>query len=182
MLSRLHSVASPTSIARAARHRAVGPCCARIHVNFLIFFPFGVLLPPQPPGGPRSRRNPRNLVARLDLICRANLLSLTYRADLSRVAPSVASRTYESSPFLAHTSRPVSATPAMSGLPPGGLPPPNDSLWQEHRTPDGRLYYYNPVTKDTQWTKPMEMMSPAEVCLLQNLGLSGVLEPDANMA
>lgn len=40
---------------------------------------------------------------------------------------------------------------------------PQGSAWQEHRTPDGRSYYYNALTKNTQWTKPEEMMSPAEV-------------------
>ncbi|RFU79963.1 hypothetical protein TARUN_2255 [Trichoderma arundinaceum] len=36
------------------------------------------------------------------------------------------------------------------------------SAWQEHKTPEGRAYYYNNVTKVTQWTKPEEMMSLAE--------------------
>ncbi|KAI1859802.1 hypothetical protein JX265_010251 [Neoarthrinium moseri] len=37
--------------------------------------------------------------------------------------------------------------------------------WQEHKTADGRSYYYNPITKVTQWTKPEEMMSSAERAL-----------------
>lgn len=41
--------------------------------------------------------------------------------------------------------------------------PPGAAAWQEHRTPDGRVYYYNPLTKVTQWTKPEDLMSPAEV-------------------
>lgn len=49
----------------------------------------------------------------------------------------------------------------MNGVtPPFGQPP---QLWQEHRTPDGRSYFYNTVTKVTQWTKPEELMDPAEV-------------------
>ncbi|GFP52490.1 pre-mRNA-processing protein prp40 [Trichoderma asperellum] len=39
------------------------------------------------------------------------------------------------------------------------------SAWQEHKTPEGRAYYYNNVTKVTQWTKPEEMMSLAERAL-----------------
>lgn len=35
--------------------------------------------------------------------------------------------------------------------------------WQEYKSPDGRVYYYNSITKATQWTKPEELMSPAEV-------------------
>src|SRR2546430_2431604 len=40
------------------------------------------------------------------------------------------------------------------------------SAWQEFRHNDGRLYYYNSVTKATQWTKPPELMNPTEVSLL----------------
>jgi pre-mRNA-processing factor 40 len=36
-------------------------------------------------------------------------------------------------------------------------------LWQEARNPEGRVYYYNTVTKATQWTKPEDLMTPAEV-------------------
>jgi hypothetical protein len=49
----------------------------------------------------------------------------------------------------------------MSAFPPPI--PPLPSLWQEARAPDGRIYYYNTQTKATQWTKPAELMSPAEV-------------------
>jgi len=44
-----------------------------------------------------------------------------------------------------------------------GSPYSQPPAWQEHRTPDGRAYYYNAATKVTQWTKPEEMMTPAEV-------------------
>lgn len=42
-------------------------------------------------------------------------------------------------------------------------------LWQEARTPDGRPYYYNVQTKATQWTKPVELMTPMEVSILFRL-------------
>ncbi|KAG9248018.1 formin binding protein-like protein [Calycina marina] len=38
-------------------------------------------------------------------------------------------------------------------------------LWQEARNPEGRVYYYNTITKATQWTKPEDLMSPAERAL-----------------
>ncbi|KAI9816400.1 MAG: hypothetical protein M1832_005067 [Thelocarpon impressellum] len=38
-------------------------------------------------------------------------------------------------------------------------------LWQEARNADGRVYYYNTQTKATQWTKPVDLMSPAEKAL-----------------
>ncbi|EDO04133.1 hypothetical protein SS1G_06616 [Sclerotinia sclerotiorum 1980 UF-70] len=39
------------------------------------------------------------------------------------------------------------------------------ALWQEARNADGRVYYYNTITKATQWTKPEDLMTPAERAL-----------------
>ena len=36
------------------------------------------------------------------------------------------------------------------------------ALWQEARNAEGRVYYYNTITKATQWTKPEDLMTPAE--------------------
>lgn len=41
--------------------------------------------------------------------------------------------------------------------PPGAIPE-----WSEHRSPDGRTYYYNSVTKQSSWEKPNELKTPAE--------------------
>ncbi|KAF4627094.1 hypothetical protein G7Y89_g11059 [Cudoniella acicularis] len=38
-------------------------------------------------------------------------------------------------------------------------------LWSEARNAEGRIYYYNTITKATQWTKPEELMTPAERAL-----------------
>ena len=45
----------------------------------------------------------------------------------------------------------------------GHAPPP--ALWQEARNADGRVYYYNTITKATQWNKPEELMTLAEASL-----------------
>ncbi|KAK2742577.1 hypothetical protein FQN57_005203 [Myotisia sp. PD_48] len=45
-----------------------------------------------------------------------------------------------------------------------GFPAPR-SVWQEARNAEGRVYYYNVQTKATQWTKPAELMTPAERAL-----------------
>ncbi|ATY59091.1 FF domain [Cordyceps militaris] len=47
----------------------------------------------------------------------------------------------------------------------GGPQAPPASTWAEHHTPDGRAYYYNSATQVTQWTKPEDMMTPAERAL-----------------
>ena len=48
----------------------------------------------------------------------------------------------------------------MNGV--SGSPGP-PAQWQIARTPEGREYYYNSVTKATQWTKPEALMTPSEV-------------------
>jgi hypothetical protein len=48
----------------------------------------------------------------------------------------------------------------INGLNSHAAPP---GLWQEARNSDGRVYYYNTITKATQWTKPEDLMTPAEV-------------------
>jgi hypothetical protein len=54
----------------------------------------------------------------------------------------------------------------MNGMNGHAVPP---VLWQEARNADGRVYYYNTITKATQWTKPEDLMSPAEVGFLDVL-------------
>jgi WW domain len=45
--------------------------------------------------------------------------------------------------------------------------PASASVWSEAKNPEGRVYYYNTQTRETRWDKPAEIMSPAEVCLLE---------------
>lgn len=65
--------------------------------------------------------------------------------------------------------------PPMAGMPPMGgafpvfsMPPPGfgvapTSEWTEHKSPDGRTYYYNSITKQSAWEKPDELKTIAEV-------------------
>lgn len=50
----------------------------------------------------------------------------------------------------------------MNGINGHAAPP---VLWQEARNADGRVYYYNTITKATQWNKPEELMTLAEASL-----------------
>lgn len=36
-------------------------------------------------------------------------------------------------------------------------------MWSEHKSPDGRTYYYNTETKQSTWEKPDDLKTPAEV-------------------
>ncbi len=37
------------------------------------------------------------------------------------------------------------------------------TAWTEHKSPDGRTYYFNSETKVSSWEKPDELKSTAEV-------------------
>ncbi|XP_045602652.1 pre-mRNA-processing factor 40 homolog A isoform X3 [Procambarus clarkii] len=41
------------------------------------------------------------------------------------------------------------------------------SVWTEHKAPDGRIYFYNTVTRQSSWEKPDELKTPAELLLSQ---------------
>ncbi|XP_078259997.1 pre-mRNA-processing factor 40 homolog A isoform X1 [Rhinoraja longicauda] len=45
--------------------------------------------------------------------------------------------------------------------------PKKKSIWTEHKSPDGRTYFYNSETKQSTWEKPDELKSHAEQLLSQ---------------
>uniref|UniRef100_A0A674B1T8 Pre-mRNA-processing factor 40 homolog A n=1 Tax=Salmo trutta TaxID=8032 RepID=A0A674B1T8_SALTR len=62
--------------------------------------------------------------------------------------------------------------PAMCNVPQGttnGTPqddqPKKKSVWTEHKSMDGKTYYYNTETKQSSWEKPDDLKSPAEQML-----------------
>lgn len=57
--------------------------------------------------------------------------------------------------------------PVFSMPPPNFAPPPASCEWTEHKSPDGRTYYYNSITKQSAWEKPDELKTSAEVSLLR---------------
>ncbi|XP_071978596.1 pre-mRNA-processing factor 40 homolog A isoform X2 [Engystomops pustulosus] len=70
-------------------------------------------------------------------------------------------------PALTPSPHPVISAPpsitANSGA--NEEPAKPKSLWTEHKSPDGRTYYYNIETKQSTWEKPDEMKSPVEQML-----------------
>ncbi|XP_072839249.2 pre-mRNA-processing factor 40 homolog A isoform X1 [Pogona vitticeps] len=44
-------------------------------------------------------------------------------------------------------------------------PSKQKSMWSEHKSPDGRTYYYNTETKQSTWEKPDDLKTPAEQML-----------------
>uniref|UniRef100_A0A8D2LP82 Pre-mRNA-processing factor 40 homolog A n=1 Tax=Varanus komodoensis TaxID=61221 RepID=A0A8D2LP82_VARKO len=55
------------------------------------------------------------------------------------------------------------ATPANSSA--NEEPAKQKSMWSEHKSPDGRTYYYNTETKQSTWEKPDDLKTPAEQML-----------------
>lgn len=60
-------------------------------------------------------------------------------------------------------SMPPPGFPGAAAMLPLPLPGAPTSEWTEHKSPDGRTYYYNNVTKQSLWEKPDELKTIAEV-------------------
>ncbi|XP_053638791.1 pre-mRNA-processing factor 40 homolog A isoform X5 [Cherax quadricarinatus] len=41
------------------------------------------------------------------------------------------------------------------------------NVWTEHKAPDGRIYFYNTLTRQSSWEKPDELKTPVELLLSQ---------------
>lgn len=52
---------------------------------------------------------------------------------------------------------PPGMPPPGLGMPPMGMPPVPKGEWSEHRTANGRVYYYNSRTLQSTWERPKEM-------------------------
>ena len=50
--------------------------------------------------------------------------------------------------------KPATVTSPTINIPEGVVKPANVAEWSEHRTPDGRLYFYNSKTMESMWEKP----------------------------
>lgn len=64
-------------------------------------------------------------------------------------------------PGMVQFSMPPPGFPGVDGMMPYGTVPTTE--WTEHKSPDGRNYYYNNITKQSSWDKPDELKTVAEV-------------------
>ncbi|NWZ42166.1 PR40A factor, partial [Brachypodius atriceps] len=84
--------------------------------------------------------------------------------------PTVPVTINEDSPVLSplQTTHPVVSTVQQSSTTTSSASEDHSkqkSTWTEHKSPDGRTYYYNTETKQSTWEKPDDLKTPAEQLL-----------------
>ncbi|XP_037047994.1 pre-mRNA-processing factor 40 homolog A isoform X2 [Bradysia coprophila] len=79
------------------------------------------------------------------------------------VPPGMASIPPPMYPGMVQFSMPPPGFPGVDGMMPYGSVPTTE--WTEHKSPDGRNYYYNNITKQSSWDKPDELKTVAEKLL-----------------
>lgn len=59
---------------------------------------------------------------------------------------------------------PGTSLPQPPAIPPPPFAPPSKSAanWTQHKTPEGQVYYYNTVTKQSSWDKPDDLKTETE--------------------
>ena len=87
---------------------------------------------------------------------------MLYGRELAPVAPEQWSDSARTLLFL-QPAEPGSESKLLHIIHPTANKMNAGALWSEAQAPDGRTYYYNTQTKQTQWTKPAELMTAAEV-------------------
>ncbi|XP_069509983.1 pre-mRNA-processing factor 40 homolog B isoform X2 [Ambystoma mexicanum] len=68
-----------------------------------------------------------------------------------------------STPNITHPAMAIVQPSLVGSSTPAVEPPRKKPLWSEHKSPDGRTYYYNSDTKQSTWEKPTELKSKTEL-------------------
>ncbi|XP_024006022.1 pre-mRNA-processing protein 40A isoform X3 [Eutrema salsugineum] len=88
--------------------------------------------------------------------------SQMHAAGVPPAANSWAAPVNQSTTLVSPVQQTGQQTPVTLPTDPGSLTPQSASDWQEHKSADGRKYYYNKQTKQSSWEKPLELMTPLE--------------------
>uniref|UniRef100_A0A803TMG7 Pre-mRNA-processing factor 40 homolog A n=1 Tax=Anolis carolinensis TaxID=28377 RepID=A0A803TMG7_ANOCA len=82
---------------------------------------------------------------------------------MSQMMPPMGGPQMGQMPGMMQSVMPGMMAPHMSHAPMQPTGP--KSMWSEHKSPDGRTYFYNTETKQSTWEKPDDLKTPAEQLL-----------------
>jgi pre-mRNA-processing factor 40 len=116
--------------------------------------------PPQNPPTSATPYSPNSAVTPPPSSSTPTLTVATTSTTTSTTAATATTATTNSTPTSVPTSTPTK-TPSNSDKKPEE-DTKKESIWSEYTSPDGTKYYYNKITKKSQWEKPDELKTKEE--------------------
>ncbi|NXG55756.1 PR40A factor, partial [Hemiprocne comata] len=128
--------------------------------------PHGMMPQMMPPmGGPPMGQMP----GMMQSVMPGMMMSHMSQAAMQPTVPPLTSMSFQSSVlFRPQTTHPVVCAAQQTATTNSSVSEDHSkqkSTWTEHKSPDGRTYYYNTETKQSTWEKPDDLKTPAEQLL-----------------
>ncbi|NWQ70613.1 PR40A factor, partial [Neopipo cinnamomea] len=131
--------------------------------------PHGMMPQMMPPmGGPPMGQMPGMMQSVMPGMMMSHMSQAAMQPTVPPGVNSMDAQVGEALLFYSQTTHPVVSTVQQTATTTSSASEDHSkqkSTWTEHKSPDGRTYYYNTETKQSTWEKPDDLKTPAEQLL-----------------